>query len=352
MFNNLPAIPVTYSTTIDRAASNTAEITVQATLLGTVDHYLISLAPAFKDKVVKFDLPMTEAADRRPISGVDARLRALSTAVFQIQMIGSGEDSAIGGVSQDKGTGFFISPDGYLLTNHHVVAGQPDCLRVQRCKLRTMRTSPDGNRTYVDLDVQLMATDTKYDFALLKANLPAGTTVHFIKPEKTNIGPDLVTLGYPGDEVDQIDGEDVNRLTYSFGKLMGFRSKAYITSVYIYAGASGSPILNSNTLSLVALNSNGASAMGVDGAPAIAQSIQEIDRIFGIYSYISGEKQRQVNEIIYRLSLSSSFEEAARLMDHYLGARTMYGRSRLKMIMTNSDSRDVRRAIFQKLNLD
>ncbi len=351
MFNNLPAFPMSYSTTIDGATSNSASISITS-FSGVVDHYYISLAPAFEDKIVKFELPSAEVADRRSINEVDARLKAVSTAVFQIQMTGSVDDSSLGGVSSDKGTAFFISSDGYFLTNHHVIASQPDCLRVQRCKLRIMRTWPNGDRSYEDLDVQLMATDTTFDFALLKANLPSNSTVNFIKLEKTDIGPNLVTLGYPGDKIDQVDGNGVNRLTYSFGKLMGFRSRAYITSVYIYSGASGSPILNANTLALVALNSNGASSMGADGAPAIAQSVQEINRAFGVYKYLSGEKQRQVDVIIRKLSKASSFEAASQLLDKYLGAKTMYGRARLKMIMTNHDSRDVRRAIFQKLNLD
>lgn len=351
MFDSIASIPFPHTTRIQDITPGSLIAKVKNSFSsGPGDTYRISLAPAFLGKQVHFALPSEDAADRRPLQQVNAPLANLSEAVFQIQMFGK-KNSSLGGGSSDIGTGFFISGTGHILTNHHVISSQPDCFQNLVCDLNIMQTGRDGRRSTRTLPVEILAKDTTFDFVLLKANLPPGTKVKYLPLANDEIGPDLVTLGYPGDQTDLEQEGTVNRLTYSFGKLMGFHSKAMVTSAYIYSGASGSPILNAESLSLVGINSNGAGAMGPNGAPAIIQPIHEIERQFGIYKYLTGEKQRRVNALINELSRADSFAEANRLLDLYLGEKTQIGRGRLKMILTNNDSRDVRRAILQKLDL-
>jgi serine protease Do len=83
---------------------------------------------------------------------------------------------------QAQGSGFFISDDGYIVTNNHVVdnAGSVEIVM-------------DDGRT---LDAKVVGTDPKTDIALLKAE---GTNFPHVRfaPEKTRIGDWVVAIGNP-----------------------------------------------------------------------------------------------------------------------------------------------------------
>ncbi|RYG53666.1 MAG: trypsin-like serine protease [Chitinophagaceae bacterium] len=87
---------------------------------------------------------------------------------------------------QDRGSmgsGFFISSDGYVLTNNHVV-GDADEIRVIMSDHR-------------EFDAKLVGTDERSDIALLKVeakNLPQLTLA---ANEKLKVGQWVLAIGYP-----------------------------------------------------------------------------------------------------------------------------------------------------------
>jgi len=84
---------------------------------------------------------------------------------------------------QSLGSGFIISPDGYILTNAHVVAGA-DEITVRLTDKREMKA-------------KVIGTDRRTDVALIKvdaANLP---TVRFGDPSKLKVGEWVVAIGSP-----------------------------------------------------------------------------------------------------------------------------------------------------------
>jgi len=83
---------------------------------------------------------------------------------------------------QSQGSGFFISADGYAVTNNHVVdnAGSVEIVM-------------DDGRT---LDAKVVGTDSKTDIALLKAEGADFPHVRFA-PDKTRIGDWVVAIGNP-----------------------------------------------------------------------------------------------------------------------------------------------------------
>jgi serine protease Do len=84
-----------------------------------------------------------------------------------------------------QGSGFFISEDGYIVTNNHVVSdGQAFTVVLN-----------DGT----ELDAKLVGKDSRTDLALLKVNAPARkfTYVSFADDTKVRVGDWVVAVGNP-----------------------------------------------------------------------------------------------------------------------------------------------------------
>ncbi len=125
-----------------------------------------------------------------------------------------------------SGTGFAISPDGYLATNYHVINGA-DSLYVQSVSGESYHT-------------RLVYADPKFDLAILKiddaAFKPLGSLPYTIKKSGTDLGENVFTMGYPGDS-----------LRYDRGYLAsaaGFHGDtlAYEISIPVNPGNSGGPL--------------------------------------------------------------------------------------------------------------
>jgi serine protease Do len=82
-----------------------------------------------------------------------------------------------------QGSGFFISEDGYLVTNNHVVDGG---------QTFTVVTN-DGK----ELDAKLVGTDPKTDLAVLKVDGSNFTYVKFADDSKIRVGDWVVAVGNP-----------------------------------------------------------------------------------------------------------------------------------------------------------
>jgi S1-C subfamily serine protease len=82
---------------------------------------------------------------------------------------------------QAAGTGFFISSDGYLVTNAHVVSG------AQTAKLQLN----DGR----SLDANVVGRDTSADVAVLKVNADNLPVVCTDDSNKVQVGDDVVAIG-------------------------------------------------------------------------------------------------------------------------------------------------------------
>jgi serine protease Do len=82
------------------------------------------------------------------------------------------------------GSGFIISPDGYILTNHHVVQNAAEI----RVKLADERTYP----------AKVIGSDQKTDVALLKVNAKGKLpTVYLGNSDKLEVGDWVIAIGSP-----------------------------------------------------------------------------------------------------------------------------------------------------------
>ena len=134
----------------------------------------------------------------------------------------------IGNSEGGHGSGFFVTPDGYLLTNDHVVRNNGDLF------VRTL------DRDY--LRVNIVKTDEELDLALLRVVNPQRTfkSVDIGNSRQLRKGQSVLSIGNPLDE------EYEHSVTP--GHIAGLnRHKGVIQlSLPTYAGQSGSPVFDMN----------------------------------------------------------------------------------------------------------
>lgn len=130
---------------------------------------------------------------------------------------------------QSFGSGFIISPDGYVLTNNHVVQGADKV---------TVRLSDRR-----ELDAEVIGTDERSDVALLKIDardLPAVMKVG--DPEKLKVGEWVMAIGSPFGFDYSVTAGIVS------AKSRALPNESYVpfiqTDVAINPGNSGGPLLN------------------------------------------------------------------------------------------------------------
>jgi S1-C subfamily serine protease len=132
--------------------------------------------------------------------------------------------------NQSEGSGFFVRPDGYIITNYHVIEGAAKIM----VKLK------DGRR----FQAKVVGTDSHSDIAVVKIETKEVPTAEFANSDAVRIGQRVCAIGIP------------YRLDYSFtvgtvsGKgrsqlIPGTTYEDYIqTDAFINPGNSGGPLFD------------------------------------------------------------------------------------------------------------
>ena len=125
------------------------------------------------------------------------------------------------------GTGFFITNDGYLITNHHVISNSSKIL----IKMESQQ-----------FIAKVIDTDEKNDLALLKINSTSKALSIFQDKEESK-GENIASFGYP------LIGIQGNELKTTFGHINSISGIKGDLSYYqidtpIQPGNSGGPLLN------------------------------------------------------------------------------------------------------------
>lgn len=130
------------------------------------------------------------------------------------------------------GSGFIITKDGYILTNHHVVENA-DSVEVEL-----------ADKTEVDAEV--VGSDEKYDVALLKINLSNLNPVVIADVSKIKSGQWVLALGSPFG----FDHTATVGIISKVGRTFGDDDSPYVsfiqTNVAINPGNSGGPLFNTD----------------------------------------------------------------------------------------------------------
>lgn len=129
------------------------------------------------------------------------------------------------------GSGFFISADGYLLTNNHVVAGADE-----------ITVHLQDRREY---DAEVIGTDERSDLALLKIDAKSLPFLAFAKPDDVRVGEWVVAIGSPFG----LDYTASVGIVSAIGRsIPNSSNETYVpfiqTDVAINPGNSGGPLFN------------------------------------------------------------------------------------------------------------
>ncbi|MEO1415135.1 MAG: trypsin-like peptidase domain-containing protein [Bacteroidota bacterium] len=150
-------------------------------------------------------------------------------------------------VDEGHGSGFFVSEDGFLLTNYHVVATTEDTLKV---------LTSDGN----SYEAVLIRKDEQNDLALLKADVVPSYAFRLPTDKNYQIGAGIFAIGTPR----AIElGQTLSKGIISGQRKVG-QNELLQTDASINFGNSGGPIVNENGELIGIINSK-LVGLGVEG---------------------------------------------------------------------------------------
>jgi serine protease Do len=150
---------------------------------------LRSFAPSFALPFVlgaAFAMPAhAQAPAPEPVVATSTVFSRYADRILKVQVIETGSSA-----KASIGTGFFVSADGLMITNYHVIAErihEPATSRVEVL-------GPDGTATVAEV----IAVDVVHDLAVLRTGLPSPR--HFaLEPVTVPQGMRLYSLGHPSD---------------------------------------------------------------------------------------------------------------------------------------------------------
>ena len=213
-----------------------------------VDHGSSSSAPV----IASAPAAATNAADAQPGSVTyAAQVASKSTADIKVS---TAQGSAVG-------SGIILSPDGYVLTNNHVVNGVGSGAKIQV-------TTPDG-KTY---PATVKGTSPSYDIAVIKLDGASGLTPATIGDSGSlQVGQQVVAVGSPENLSNTVTSGIVSALsrTVTAGDEQGGSVTVYNglqTDTPINPGNSGGPLVNLQG-QVIAVNSAVDTGQSSSGGP-------------------------------------------------------------------------------------
>jgi len=156
------------------------------------------------------------------------------SALLEAKSHGVPNDTSLPGKSlqssnlRGTGSGFFISSDGYFLTNYHVVQGS------KNIRLRTV---------FGNTSASVLRVDPGVDLALLKADKRGFVPLPFATEDLATLGEDIFTIGFP---IPSLQGFSPKMTKGVISSLNGFQDSDvhYQIDASIQPGNSGGPLVN------------------------------------------------------------------------------------------------------------
>ena len=197
---------------------------------------------------------------------------------------------------QSLGSGFIIHPDGYIVTNEHVV----------RKAMKIAVIMADGKSH----DADVIATDARHDLAILKMAPPDGRQLPALplgRSDDLKIGESVIAIGNPKGYQHSVTAGVVSALDreLKFGADIQY-SGLIQTDASINPGNSGGPLLNVNAQVIGINTAIRPDAQGIGFAIAIDDftkdlpSLLDVARLHRVVLGMTVEQQRRAgqNEVV------------------------------------------------------
>ena len=153
--------------------------------------------------------------------------------------------------------------------------------------------------------------------------------------------------------MERLQIEEEIALTYAKGNPIGFSGGGVSSSIFINAGASGSPVLNEKEQKVVGILSNGAITLSSDnGNPSIFRTLYKIENDFHISEHLNGILHKKIYHYIKVISQASSPKEVKIILEKYNLEKTYFGEARLKVLSYNHHLPAVRKLLVKFLDQD
>lgn len=136
------------------------------------------------------------------------------------------------------GSGFFIDPEGYVLTNYHVIESMVDPTYQGYSRLFVKIDDETGNR----IPAKVIGWDRNFDLALLKTEMEPPYVFGYSNEEVPALGSMVYAIGSPGGLTKTLTSGTVSAYPRSIQPIAG----SLQIDVPINPGNSGSPLLNKN----------------------------------------------------------------------------------------------------------
>lgn len=140
--------------------------------------------------------------------------------------------------SASSGSGFFLSDDGYIITNYHVIENA-----------RSIKISGVNDDYHKSYTARVEISDKQNDLAILKISdstfKPLQSIPYTIKYETSSVGEDCFVLGYP---MISTMGTDIKLTNGIISSKTGFEGNIaeYQMSAPVQPGNSGGPLFDKN----------------------------------------------------------------------------------------------------------
>ena len=150
---------------------------------------------------------------------------------------GGGGGTPVTREAQSLGSGFVISPDGYIVTNNHVIAAG-----MKGATVESIKVTMTDRKEYT---ARLVARDQASDLAVLKITAPAPLPfVKFGDSSRARVGDWVIAIGNPFGLDGTVTAGIVSALHRSTG--LGVYDRFIQTDAAINQGNSGGPMFNMN----------------------------------------------------------------------------------------------------------
>ena len=191
------------------------------------------------------------------------------------------------------GTGFFITAEGHILTNHHVVSGAG-----------AVAVIVEGLEPRI---AEVVSTDEETDLALLKVDGPA-VPVTFGTTELARLGQTVFAIGFPSPEIQGVSPKVTMGIISSLTGLMD-DVKSYQIDVAVQPGNSGGPLFSASGEVIGVVFARVDDAVYAEATGAIAQKINYAIKNSPIIDFL--QTKPEVYEHVVRGTVGAQTQEEA-----------------------------------------